>query len=94
MEAGEGAELCSWNRWPDGNSPELCQGRVRLGSKKHLFTVRIVKHWNRLSREVVDALHLWVFKRHLYNVLINVLQLLVSPEVIRKLDSLIFEGSF
>ena len=66
----------------------------KVNLRKHFCATKMVKHWNRLPREVVDALHLWVFKRHLYNVLINVLQLLVSPEVIRKLDSLIFEGSF
>lgn len=94
MEAGEGAELCSWNRWPDGNSPELCQGRVRLGSKKHLFTVRIVKHWNRLPREVVDVPGLSVLKRHSDNALSNILQFLVSTEEVRELDFLIFEGLF
>ena len=30
----------------------------RLHTRKKSFTVRLVRHWNRLSREVVDALSL------------------------------------
>ena len=54
--------------------------------RKHFFTERVVKPWNRLPGEVVDAPCLSVLKRHLDNALNTMLELLVSPEVVRQLD--------
>lgn len=38
-----------------------------MDSGKSLFAVRIVKHWNRLPREVVDAPYLEMSKARLDN---------------------------
>jgi len=45
-----------------GNGCKLKEGRFRLGIRKKFFTMRVVKHWNRLSREAVAATSLEAFK--------------------------------
>ncbi|KAK4824182.1 hypothetical protein QYF61_011479 [Mycteria americana] len=52
---------------------EAALGRFRLDIKKHFVTERVVKHCNRLPRDMVDALSLSMFKRHLDNALNNML---------------------
>lgn len=36
-----------------------------LDIAKHFFTERVVKYWNRLSKEFISAPHLSVFQKHL-----------------------------
>ena len=45
-----------------GNGFELKEERFRLDIRKKFFTVRMVRHWHRLTREVMDAPSLEILK--------------------------------
>ncbi|KFQ92895.1 hypothetical protein Y956_13564, partial [Nipponia nippon] len=55
------------------NGFKLKEGRFRLDISKKFFTMRVVRHWNRLPREAADAPSLEVFKARLDGALSNLI---------------------
>ncbi|KFV44918.1 hypothetical protein N341_04637, partial [Tyto alba] len=55
------------------NGFKLKEGRFRLDIKKKFFTVKVVRHWNRLPKEAVVAPSLEVFKARLDGALSNLI---------------------
>ncbi|KFZ60585.1 hypothetical protein N321_04241, partial [Antrostomus carolinensis] len=47
------------------NGFKLREGRCRLDLRRKFFTQRMMRHWNRLPREAVDAPSLEPFKARL-----------------------------
>jgi len=59
---------CSRTR---GKGFKLKEGRFRLDIRNNFLTMRVVKHWHRLPREVVGAPSLETFKTRLDRALSN-----------------------
>ncbi|KAJ7405958.1 hypothetical protein BTVI_67144 [Pitangus sulphuratus] len=56
-----------------GNGFNVKEDRFRLEITRKFYTVTVVRHWNRLPREVVDAPSLEVFKARLDGTLRNLI---------------------
>ena len=54
-----------------GSGCKLKEGRFRVDIRKKFFTMRVVKHWQRLPREAVAASSLAVFKARMDGALSN-----------------------
>ena len=68
-KAGEGLFTRAYRDSTRGNEFKLKEGRFKLDIRKKVFTLRVVRHWKRLPREVVDAPSLAVFKARVYGAL-------------------------
>jgi len=56
-----------------GNGHKLKHRKFRLNMKNNFFTLRMMKHWNRLPRGVVESPSLEIFKTGLDKVLCSLL---------------------
>jgi len=53
-----------------GNGHKLKQRKFHLNTRKNFFTLRMMEHWNRLPREIVESPSLEIFKTRLDEVLL------------------------
>ena len=72
-----------------GNGQRLEHRKFCIKMQRNFFTVRVMEHWNRLPRGVVDSSSLEIFKAHLDTYLCSLLE---GGLLCRGLDSVIPGG--
>ena len=77
-----------------GNGFRLEEGRFRLDIRKKFYTVRVVRHWDRLPTGVVDAPSLEAFKARLDGALRNLVKREVSLPIAGGLELHDLNGPF
>lgn len=60
------------------NGLQLYQEMFRLDIRSKIFTERVMRHWNKLPWEVVEALSHEVFERHLGVALGNMIMVVLD----------------
>jgi len=60
-----------WRQKGRSNGFKPKEDRFRLDIRQKFFTMRVIKHWNRLPREAADVPSLEVFKARLDGALSN-----------------------
>ena len=61
------------NDWTRGSRRKLKHRRFYLKIRKNLFAVRVLKHWHRLPREIVQSSFLEILKTQMDMVLSSLL---------------------
>lgn len=75
-----------------GNGFKLKEGIFRLDIRRKRCMIRVMRKWDRLPREAIDALSSHVLKVRLEGALSNLVQGKVSLPMAEGLNWIIFEG--
>jgi len=86
-----GRACCNRTR---GDGFKVKERRFSLDTRKKFFTLRVVKPWQRLPREVGDAPSLETFKARLDGALSTLIQLKMSLPMAGGLDWMASKGPF
>jgi len=84
----------TWSDGTQGNGFKLKKDRLRLDTRKKFSTLRVVRPWRRLPRELVNAPTLETFKVRLDGALSNLIQLKMSLLTAGGLDWMALKGPF